>query len=118
MLGRVTIQVVAKTFHTCVRPTDLICRYGGEEFCILLSDLTADEAFEVCERMRKTIEETANQSIRSAKIKKITVSFGIASINSGAHSIENLLDYADSALYMSKESGRNKVTKWTTSILN
>ncbi len=117
-IGDQVIQIVAKTFSSCLRPTDIICRYGGEEFCILLYDITEESAYQVCERMRKTVEETANKSIRYKDIKTITSSFGIASINSGATSIESLIDYADNALYMSKESGRNRVTRWTSSLLN
>ena len=117
-VGDQIIQIVAKIFKTCLRPSDLICRYGGEEFCILLSDLTYDEVSEVCERVRKTIEETASKSVRTVNIKPVTTSFGIASINSGANSIENLIDYADSALYISKQSGRNQVTHWSSTILN
>jgi diguanylate cyclase (GGDEF)-like protein/PAS domain S-box-containing protein len=116
-IGDQVIQVVAKTFTSCLRPADLICRYGGEEFCILLADLTEKDALEVCERMRASVEKHANKSIRSTNIKTITSSFGLVSIHSGANSIENLIDYADSALYMSKESGRNRVTQWTTSLL-
>jgi diguanylate cyclase (GGDEF)-like protein len=110
------IQIVAKIFQTSLRPSDLICRYGGEEFCMLLTDLSYEKVNEVCERVRKTVEETANKSIRTLKIKPVTISFGVASINSGANSIENLIDYADSALYISKESGRNQVTHWTSAI--
>lgn len=117
-VGDQVIQIVAKIFQTCLRPNDLICRYGGEEFCLLLTDLTYEEVSEVCERIRSTIEETANKSIRTAKIKPVTISFGVASINSGANSIENLIDYADSALYISKESGRNQVTHWASTLHN
>ncbi len=115
-VGDQVIQIVAKIFQTSLRPSDLICRYGGEEFCMLLTDLSYEKVNEVCERVRKTVEETANKSIRTLKIKPVTISFGVASINSGANSIENLIDYADSALYISKESGRNQVTHWTSAI--
>ncbi len=115
-IGDQVIQIVAKIFQSSLRPSDLICRYGGEEFCIFLTDLKTEEVSEVCERIRKTIEETGSQSIRTVKVKPITISFGIASINSGANSVENLIDYADSALYISKESGRNQITHWTSSL--
>lgn len=117
-VGDQVIQIVAKIFQTCLRPNDLICRYGGEEFCILLTDLSQEKVHAVCERVRKMVEETASKSVRTVKIKPVTISFGVASINSGANSIENLIDYADSALYISKESGRNQTTHWTSSILN
>ncbi len=111
-IGDQVIQVVAKIFNTSLRPSDLLCRYGGEEFCILLSDLALENVIEVCERMRKMIEETGNTSIRTKKIKPVTISFGVASISDGISSLENLIDFADNALYLSKESGRNRVTVW------
>lgn len=111
-IGDQVIQIVAKIFNASLRPSDLVCRYGGEEFCILLSDLSLENVNEVCERMRKTIEETGNTSIRTKKIKPITMSFGIASISDGITTLENLIDFADNALYLSKETGRNRVTVW------
>lgn len=117
-IGDQVITATAKILTSCVRPTDLICRYGGEEFCILLTDISDKGALEVCERMRTKIEQTANKAIRNTEIKPITSSFGLTSISSGASSIENLIEYADKALYASKENGRNKVTLWTSSLLN
>ena len=113
-VGDQVIQIVAKIFIATLRPSDLICRYGGEEFCILLSDTTQDDVVEICERLRKTIEETASTSIRSKDIDTITMSFGVASIKDASGSIQNLIDTADTSLYQSKENGRNRVTVWNS----
>lgn len=111
-IGDQVIQVVSKTFIATLRPSDLICRYGGEEFCILLADINEQDTMEVCERLRKTIEETCNTSIRTKDIRTVTMSFGIASVKDAPKNIENLIDTADKALYLSKENGRNRVTVW------
>lgn len=116
-VGDQVIQIVAKILTSALRPTDIICRYGGEEFCIVITDASQEQALAICERMRSAIEDTANQSLRNEKVKQITASFGIASITSGAKSIETLIDYADNALYISKESGRNQVNQWISSMV-
>ncbi len=114
-VGDQVIQVVAKIFNSNLRPTDLLCRYGGEEFCIMLTNLTIKDVSQVCERMRSDIEETGSASIRNMDVKTITMSFGIASLSDGASTITELIDRADSALYASKKSGRNRVTIWNRS---
>ncbi len=111
-IGDQVIQAVARTVNSNLRPTDLFCRYGGEEFCIILENLTLSEAEEISERIRKAIERTGSASIRNTDVKTITMSFGIASITEGSTTLEELIEQADNALYMSKEAGRNLVTVW------
>lgn len=111
-IGDQVIQIVARTMSSKTRPEDAVCRYGGEEFCILLPDTNLDEARLITERMRFAIEAYAAESIRSTRVERITASFGVASLQQGAVRLEELIEHADNALYMSKENGRNQVTAW------
>ena len=109
-VGDQVIQVVARTLGAGIRPDDLLCRYGGEEFCLLLPGLAPAEALAVAERLRAAIEAEAQRAIRGTEVRRITSSFGVATLLSGARSLEELIDQADQALYRSKEAGRNRVT--------
>jgi diguanylate cyclase (GGDEF)-like protein len=112
-VGDQVIQVVARALGSSIRAADLLCRYGGEEFCILLPNTGIAEAREIAERARAAIESGASAAIRSVQVRKITSSFGVASLTDGALGIQELIDHADQALYTSKEAGRNQVTVWT-----
>jgi diguanylate cyclase (GGDEF)-like protein/PAS domain S-box-containing protein len=111
-VGDQVIQVVARALAGSVRNTDLLCRYGGEEFCILLPNTGVAEAAAIAERARATIESSASAGIRSVQVRKITSSFGVASLTEGAQNVQELIDHADQSLYVSKEAGRNRVTVW------
>ncbi len=83
-----------------VREMDLVVRYGGEEFLILLADVEVLKPYEVAERIRKTIEE---------EMKTITVSIGVTSYHQGIQNEEEIISLADAALYKAKQKGRNRV---------
>lgn len=91
-----------------VRAHDFFARYGGEEFVILLSGTSLKAANEVAERIRATIEGT--EFIFEAKNIPVTVSLGVAVRRSDEHDWEDFFKRGDTALYRSKQSGRNKVT--------
>jgi diguanylate cyclase (GGDEF)-like protein/PAS domain S-box-containing protein len=112
-VGDQVIQVVARALGASIRNADLLCRYGGEEFCILLPNSSLENACAVAERARVSIESEASDGIRSVKVRRITASFGVATLTEGAPSLPALIDQADQALYASKEAGRNRVTVWT-----
>ncbi len=111
-VGDQVIQVVARTLTSHLRQGDVLCRYGGEEFCIVLPNTTFAQALEVAERMRVAIAETARSGVRGAEVRQITSSFGVASLTDGATQLEQLIEQADTALYASKAGGRNRVTAW------
>lgn len=109
--GDVLLQDLTKTIKNELRKTDLLFRYGGEEFSILFLDTKAEKARDVAERIRKSIEKM------KAK-RPVTISVGLSSIDCGcvadaersplrAH--EDLIIRADEALYQAKASGRNVV---------
>ncbi|HMT79558.1 MAG TPA: diguanylate cyclase [Azonexus sp.] len=115
-VGDQVIRTVATNIERQLRQEDLLCRYGGEEFCIILFDVTTDTAFAIAERIRYSLESHGNSAVRSAEVHQITSSFGIASIADGAGTVEHLIEQADSALYASKANGRNRTTIWEPSI--
>ena len=85
------------------RNHDVCCRYGGEEFILLLHETTMLEVFEVAERLRKRLETTISPSG-----EMITISSGIASSPEYAHHLTELIEIADKCLYEAKNTGRNK----------
>jgi diguanylate cyclase (GGDEF)-like protein len=103
--GDSVLRRVAATLRKICRSEDVISRYGGDEFMILLPETASDGAVLLAERIRKTFETTQN----SEGGKFATVSIGIASYPiSPAHNIEDLIKLADQALYRAKEAGRNR----------
>jgi diguanylate cyclase (GGDEF)-like protein/PAS domain S-box-containing protein len=111
-VGDQVIQVVAKILTASLRPLDVLGRYGGEEFCVVLPQTTSAEAWVIAERMRTDIETSANHGIRGVDVMPIKASVGLARMNTTSETIEALIDRADQALYISKEKGRNRVTIW------
>jgi diguanylate cyclase (GGDEF)-like protein len=112
-VGDLVIKSVARCMGFGLRDGDLLCRYGGEEFCIFLPGVTVQQAWSIAERMRSQVENEAGRSIRDHQGLQITSSFGLASIRQGAVNVAALIDLADEALYHSKKSGRNQVTIWS-----
>ncbi len=104
--GDLVIKTVADVLKTCTRETDLVGRYGGEEFCVVLPTLALDKAVKIAERIRQTIEKSSCSGV------KITVSLGVAAIESNANTPDEMINQADKALYAAKKSGRNRVVTW------
>jgi len=111
-VGDLVIQAVAKTLAHGLRTGDVLCRYGGEEFCLLLPDTPLEQGNMIAQRLRIAIMDTAASSTRVADVKAITSSFGLSSTSQGFSSLSALIDAADAALYRSKKAGRNRVTLW------
>jgi diguanylate cyclase (GGDEF)-like protein/PAS domain S-box-containing protein len=108
LVGDRILEGIANALQQSVRGMDSVCRYGGEEFCIILPDADAAAALQVGERLRAAIER--NEFILGdGQSAKITVSIGGASLSEQASSSIKLTKAADSALYAAKENGRNCV---------
>lgn len=103
--GDKSLVYISNMLKFLVGEKGIVGRFGGEEFVIILPDITSSEAFEFVECIRRELEN--NPFVIGDKTLNITMSFGISSSN-GKKKIENLMDEADVALYSGKNSGRNK----------
>ena len=112
-VGDQVIQVVANILSATIRPTDIIGRYGGEEFCILLPGEGPEETAIAAERLRLAISARASEAVRTTGDRRITMSFGVSCLSWGAPDSLELVDQADKALYAAKQAGRNQVGQWT-----
>jgi diguanylate cyclase (GGDEF)-like protein len=106
--GDIVLQNLAKFLTENTRRGDIVCRYGGEEFVILMPDATAESAYERAEFFRSQFEKTVIEF--DGKLLKSTFSAGLASFPAHTSSGETLLNLADHALYQSKANGRNRVS--------
>lgn len=97
---------LAKHLRRSLRKQDLIGRFGGEEFVLVLPDTDSDKAFEVIERVRSELERL--QIGPQNHPFSITASFGIAEFGRHGNSADQLLQQADSAMYTAKAQGRNR----------
>ena len=111
-VGDEVIRALVRTLQAGLRQHDLLCRYGGEEFCIILPETTLAQAAEIAARLRSEVELHAGSSVRTTEGLQITSSFGLAGLAADMRDPAELIDRADSALYQSKEGGRNRVTVW------
>ena len=89
------------------KPGDLVCRYGGEEFCVLLPDCSKPKALAHAEELRAKIQE--KQIVLRRQNTSVTISVGIATLPKDARLKEELILKADAALYKAKKEGRNRV---------
>lgn len=99
---------IAKLFTDNVRMEDIICRYGGEEFCIVCPDTNLPDAFSLAEKLREKAADLSFDEIGVVH-EKATFSIGISVFPIHGMSICSLLEKADKALYKAKQKGRNKV---------
>lgn len=90
-----------------IRKGDIFARYGGEEFVVLLPNTNLKQAFEIAERLRKLVEN--HEFIYEAQRLPVTASIGVADYRTGVNTGTDLFKRADSAVYKSKEGGRNQV---------
>jgi diguanylate cyclase (GGDEF)-like protein len=112
--GDRALALVAQIITTHVRPKDIIARFGGEEFCVLLPDTTIGTAEQIAERVRAGVGSETGVLPES-----VTVSVGVAAVESGNTPMELavVLALADQALYQAKLDGRNTVRMRRTTIL-
>ena len=106
--GSRLVTVIGEAIKNCVRTSDIVARYGGDEFIALLTHTSAEHARHAAERIRSAIDNTSFD-MDGNRISS-TVSIGIASYPDCALEPNQVMNKADVALYRSKNSGRNRVT--------
>ncbi len=105
--GDAILIAVADTLREVSRASDIVARYGGDEFVVMLPETPADEAQVMAERARQQIEELRGPEGKDSI--GVTLSLGIASLSPTHSTKEGLVEAADAALYEAKRSGRNRV---------
>lgn len=106
--GDKLLREVAQLLSANVGPHEVVCRYGGEEFAIILPDIPAMHAFAQAERIRHAISARAFEGMEIMPQGKITISIGISSYPDLAKNMEQLIQQADEALYKVKFQNKNQ----------
>ncbi|MDO8736510.1 MAG: diguanylate cyclase, partial [Thermoleophilia bacterium] len=114
--GDKLLQDISQLINREIREVDLAARYGGEEFLLILPDTDLDQAIEVSERIRKSIDTNHFFSEKSELPTHITVSLGIAAYDETVANPDILLARADTSLYRAKNKGRNRVEAWLPNV--
>lgn len=107
--GDQVLRIVAQRCRATIRVVDILGRYGGDEFVILLPGAEQREALEIAERLRSTVTANPIQTERGAFT--VSISLGIAQASPDMENVSALLGKADTALYQAKQSGRNRVVQ-------
>jgi diguanylate cyclase (GGDEF)-like protein len=108
--GDTVLVAIARLLKKYVRGSDIACRYGGEEFLLVLHNTTGDNAAKRAEEIRQASAALCIQHEHGTVM--ITISFGIATYPDHGNNVESLISKADQALYQAKRAGRNQVTIW------
>ena len=112
--GDIALRNLGRLLKTNMRESDLSCRYGGEEFAVLLPNTSASEAIEIANQLRLSMAKST-LALAEDNAAPLTASFGVADIGS---SVEDLLNHADKAMYIAKKGGRNQVMRYDNSLIN
>ena len=105
LLGDEVLRQVSSLFHQQLRKVDVVCRYGGEEFAILLTQISTQQATAITEKLRRLVEKFQFPGVP----RTITISAGVASFPTHGKTRDDMVRAADSGLYAAKQAGRNRV---------
>ena len=107
--GDAALKITAHCLKAALRSADIACRYGGEEFCILLPQTSLTEAGVIAERMRQRVAETDYPYGKSQPLGVVSVSIGISTFARDINTAERVISAADRALYSAKSRGKNRI---------
>ncbi|CAK0745315.1 Signal transduction family protein (GGDEF domain-containing protein) [Gammaproteobacteria bacterium] len=109
LVGDNVLKLVAAQIRKACRPNDIVGRYGGEEFLVILQDVALPSALQLAERLRREIERLGQMLSDRFQGQFITVSIGVTSYHSALSSPQALIAKVDAALYKAKNAGRNRI---------
>jgi diguanylate cyclase len=107
-VGDSVLRFVAKMLKQLTKGQDLVARFGGEEFIVLLPNTACRDAYALANKLREKLQSTALRIRDSHQTLKLTASFGVA-VHRVGEPIQDFISRADKALYLAKTSGRNRV---------
>jgi diguanylate cyclase (GGDEF)-like protein len=110
--GDHALKKVALLLKKSAREMDIVTRYGGEEFCLLLPNTGKEEALFVAERIRRAIETEVFPGETALPTGRLTTSIGVACYPDDGEKFETLVNAADIALYQAKSKGRNRLASF------
>jgi diguanylate cyclase (GGDEF)-like protein len=106
--GDTTLKQVAQILEKSLRKADILARFGGEEFVVLLPEIDKEHGRKVAEKLRRAIERTDFPKAITQPLGRLTISLGLAAFPEDAKEAEALIDHADQGLYLAKSRGRNQ----------
>lgn len=112
-VGDIVLAETATAIRKSVRASDLVVRFGGEEFLVFLMDIRPDEAMQVADKIRNKIEQTKVRARLTADVIQKTISIGVSEFPGDTKNFWESIKYSDVALYKAKETGRNRVVRFT-----
>ena len=112
LVGDDVLRSTVAAIQNHLKSSDVVGRWGGEEFGIILPSVTRAQARLVADRIRQTVALNIMKDLHNRSIPSPTVSQGIAMFPEDAVNIEELIDKADSALFRAKDMGRNQIAEW------
>ena len=112
--GDNVLRSVATAAKRVLRSADVVCRYGGEEFAVILPDTTAPQAVRTCERIRAALHGLDITADDGRPVGRITASFGVSASDAGPLDRSAMLAEADAALYLAKDAGRDRIMRAIT----
>jgi len=108
LAGDQVLVTVGENIRKPLRPNDLVARFGGEEFCVLLPETKLEYAVEVAERLRQRVSLADPGIIDGVQLPKVTISLGVTEYKPG-YSLDTMIASADVAMYHAKQNGKNCV---------
>jgi diguanylate cyclase len=107
-MGDQVLRILTEKVTMTTRSTDIVCRYGGEEFIVLMPEAGREEAMAMAERLREMVSGIT--VVTPGGTLSLTISLGMAEFEAGSdETLENLIHRSDKAMYEAKAAGRNTV---------